>query len=34
MPITPVPTVALTPVAYFPEKYFLETWPCAATVRC
>ena len=24
MPITPVPAVALTPVAYFPEKYFLE----------
>ena len=24
MPITPVPTVSLTPVAYFPEKYFLE----------
>lgn len=24
MPITPVPAVTLTPVAYFPEKYFLE----------
>jgi hypothetical protein len=24
MPITPVSTVSLTPVAYFPEKYFLE----------
>ncbi len=24
MPITPVPAVALTPVAYFPGKYFLE----------
>ncbi len=24
MTITPVPTVTLTPVAYFPEKYFLE----------
>jgi hypothetical protein len=24
MPITPVPAVALTPVAYFPDKYFLE----------
>jgi len=24
MPIAPVPAVALTPVAYFPEKYFLE----------
>ncbi|MGD0698345.1 MAG: hypothetical protein ABSA02_00505 [Trebonia sp.] len=24
MPMTPVPEVALTPVAYFPEKYFLE----------
>jgi hypothetical protein len=24
VPITPVPAVALTPVAYFPEKYFLE----------
>ncbi|WP_134730837.1 hypothetical protein [Amycolatopsis nivea] len=24
MPMTPVPDVALTPVAYFPEKYFLE----------
>ena len=24
MPITPVPAVALIPVAYFPEKYFLE----------
>jgi hypothetical protein len=24
MPMTPVPSVALTPVAYFPEGYFLE----------
>lgn len=24
MPITPVPAVTLTPVAHFPEKYFLE----------
>ncbi|MGH3634390.1 MAG: hypothetical protein ACRDTS_09905 [Mycobacterium sp.] len=24
MPINPVPAVTLTPVAYFPEKYFLE----------
>ncbi|WP_275291872.1 hypothetical protein [Amycolatopsis sp. La24] len=24
MPMTPVPDVALAPVAYFPEKYFLE----------
>ena len=24
MPITAVPSVALTPVAYFPEGYFLE----------
>jgi len=24
MPMTPVPAVTLTPVAYFPEKYFLE----------
>lgn len=24
MPMTPVPEVTLTPVAYFPEKYFLE----------
>lgn len=24
MPIAPLPAVALTPVAYFPEKYFLE----------
>ena len=24
MPITPVPAVTLTPVAYFPQKYFLE----------
>lgn len=24
MPMTPVPGVTLTPVAYFPEKYFLE----------
>lgn len=24
MPIIPVPTVSLTPVAYFPQKYFLE----------
>jgi hypothetical protein len=24
MPLTPVPAVTLTPVAYFPEKYFLE----------
>ncbi|WP_328606946.1 hypothetical protein OG943_44835 [Amycolatopsis sp. NBC_00345] len=24
MPMTPVPDVTLTPVAYFPEKYFLE----------
>ncbi|HSZ31379.1 MAG TPA: hypothetical protein VK784_16670 [Pseudonocardiaceae bacterium] len=24
MPITPAPAVTLTPVAYFPEKYFLE----------
>jgi hypothetical protein len=24
VPITPVPAVSLTPVAYFPEKYFLE----------
>jgi hypothetical protein len=24
MPMTPVPAVSLTPVAYFPEKYFLE----------
>jgi hypothetical protein len=24
MPMPPVPTVTLTPVAYFPEKYFLE----------
>ena len=24
MPLTPLPAVTLTPVAYFPEKYFLE----------
>jgi hypothetical protein len=24
MPITPVPAVALTPIAHFPDKYFLE----------
>lgn len=24
MPITPVPAVTLTPVAHFPEHYFLE----------
>src|SRR5580693_476317 len=24
MPMSPVPAVTLTPVAYFPEKYFLE----------
>ena len=24
MPMTPLPTVTLTPVAYFPQKYFLE----------
>src|ERR1700749_3486555 len=24
MPMTPVPAVTLTPVAHFPEKYFLE----------
>src|SRR5262249_2582421 len=24
MPLTPVPAVTLTPVGYFPEKYFLE----------
>src|SRR5436305_9473822 len=24
MPITPVPAITLTPIAHFPEKYFLE----------
>jgi len=24
MPIAPIPAVTLTPVAYFPEGYFLE----------
>src|ERR1700761_572667 len=24
MPMTPVPAVTLTPIAHFPEKYFLE----------
>ena len=24
MPVTPVPAVTLTPVAYFPERYFIE----------
>ncbi|MGO9651084.1 hypothetical protein [Mycobacterium sp.] len=24
MPMSPIPAVTLTPVAYFPEKYFLE----------
>jgi hypothetical protein len=31
MALAPLPTVALTPVVYFPENYFLENLQCVPT---